>query len=245
MPPCQRQQSAVFASRERTCNQEGFQSCGRLQRGLPAQCCEEAGPSASNSDVMSNAAAVYHVMIENQPGRWDFGWEALVAVGTLSLAGFTVWLAWSTRKLAKETAQDVAATFRLVLIDAGDGWAAYSYPGNEGGSGSVAVKNVGPGPALNAHVAVTVRFNGHTETTLSAGLGSVGPRQSGRAQMTNLPRFDAGKPLELDVACSYEDLAGARHRTVFAYRSQAAELTADSPPMLRLPLNNTEVSRLT
>jgi hypothetical protein len=39
---------------------------------------------------------------------WQFGWEALVAIGTLALALATVGLAWSTRNLASETAEEVS-----------------------------------------------------------------------------------------------------------------------------------------
>jgi hypothetical protein len=38
---------------------------------------------------------------------WAFGWEALVAIGTLALAGATAWLAFKTAGLADTTAQEV------------------------------------------------------------------------------------------------------------------------------------------
>jgi hypothetical protein len=41
------------------------------------------------------------------PSPWGFGWEGLVAIGTLALAVSTVLLAISTRSLAKKTAQAV------------------------------------------------------------------------------------------------------------------------------------------
>lgn len=40
-------------------------------------------------------------------GPWEFGWDALVALGTLALAGATLTLALATRSLAKETAEEV------------------------------------------------------------------------------------------------------------------------------------------
>jgi hypothetical protein len=47
---------------------------------------------------------------------WEFGWEALVAIGTLSLAVFTGYLGWKTRTLAKSTADEVAAQARPLLV---------------------------------------------------------------------------------------------------------------------------------
>jgi hypothetical protein len=45
---------------------------------------------------------------------WEFGWEALVAIGTLVLALATAGLAWSTRNLAKETSEEVSHSKRQV-----------------------------------------------------------------------------------------------------------------------------------
>jgi hypothetical protein len=74
---------------------------------------------------------------------WEFGWEALVAIGTIGLATVTGYLAWTTRGLARETAAEVAAQSRPVLI-----------PGERlnyrltSGVIEVPVRNVGGGPAL-------------------------------------------------------------------------------------------------
>jgi hypothetical protein len=48
------------------------------------------------------------------PSPWKFGWEALVAIGTLVLAAATGGLAWSTRSLAKKTAEEVRHSGQLV-----------------------------------------------------------------------------------------------------------------------------------
>jgi len=47
---------------------------------------------------------------------WAFGWEALVAIGTLLLASATFILARSTRQLARETAVEVEAQWRPILV---------------------------------------------------------------------------------------------------------------------------------
>lgn len=48
-------------------------------------------------------------------GGWEFGWEALVAIGTLALAFVTLALALSTRALARGTSREVEHTGKLVL----------------------------------------------------------------------------------------------------------------------------------
>jgi hypothetical protein len=45
-----------------------------------------------------------------------FGWEALVAIGTIFLALVTAGLAWSTRRLAAATASEVEAQRRPILV---------------------------------------------------------------------------------------------------------------------------------
>jgi hypothetical protein len=45
---------------------------------------------------------------------WEWGWDALVAIGTLALAVVTVVLAWSTRRMARAAAQDVARNAGVV-----------------------------------------------------------------------------------------------------------------------------------
>lgn len=45
---------------------------------------------------------------------WEFGWDALVAIGTLALAGATLTLAFATRSLSKKTAEEVEQSTRQV-----------------------------------------------------------------------------------------------------------------------------------
>jgi hypothetical protein len=44
---------------------------------------------------------------------WQVGWDALVAGGTIGLAIFTAWLAWTTRSLARQTSSEVEHTALL------------------------------------------------------------------------------------------------------------------------------------
>jgi hypothetical protein len=57
-------------------------------------------------------------------GPWTFGWEALVAIGTLvlaigtlGLASATLWLASTTRTVARLTRSEIEGTIRPLLVD--------------------------------------------------------------------------------------------------------------------------------
>jgi hypothetical protein len=47
---------------------------------------------------------------------WEFGWSALVAIGTLLLAVGTGWLGWQTRRLAQQTKREVASHEKPRLV---------------------------------------------------------------------------------------------------------------------------------
>jgi hypothetical protein len=64
-------------------------------------------PTASSIAMLSS-------IVSAAPSSWEFGWEALVAIGTLALALVTAALAWSTRNLAAKTATEVEHSGRLV-----------------------------------------------------------------------------------------------------------------------------------
>ncbi|MFC8263868.1 hypothetical protein ACFUNF_41295 [Streptomyces sp. NPDC057291] len=97
------------------------------------------------------------VVIETAAHPWEFGWDALVAIGTLVLAAFTWRLAARTRQLAKETAADQRAQWRPVLIphhntpeelDSGNPSPAVKFK-RVAEDLSVYVRNAGRGPALH------------------------------------------------------------------------------------------------
>jgi hypothetical protein len=84
---------------------------------------------------------------------WSFGWEALVAIGTLSLAAVTLALVLATRSLARQASAAIRAEWRPVLLVRGRVPAevrghqrGIAY--NEG-TLSIFVENVGRGPALD------------------------------------------------------------------------------------------------
>lgn len=80
---------------------------------------------------------------------WEFGWDALVAVGTLLLALATAYLALRTRTLAKASEADLRVQWRPVILPASDSPSTrgISYDESEG-SLRVRVRNAGRGPAL-------------------------------------------------------------------------------------------------
>src|SRR4051794_21404129 len=82
---------------------------------------------------------------------WGFGWEALVALGTLGLAVATGGLAWLTKRLASAARDDERAQWRPVLVPD-------RYRNSRGmplqiGQGAAEVvirmRNAGRGPALH------------------------------------------------------------------------------------------------
>jgi hypothetical protein len=79
---------------------------------------------------------------------WEFGWDALVAVGTLLLALATFSLALRTGNLAKWSEADVRAQWRPNILPASDSLTrAIVYDESEH-SLCVRVQNAGRGPAL-------------------------------------------------------------------------------------------------
>jgi hypothetical protein len=191
---------------------------------------------------------VVHTVVHTQlhtGSAWGFGWEALVAIGTIGLATFTAWLAWSTRRLVGETEQDVRSEFRPVLIGGTGGGLLITYTaGQPHGQTTVAVKNVGPGPALNitAKLRMTAPKAWKSETRQ---LGTVGPGQPGSANID--VAVDSLDPNGLSVICEvefiYEDLAEARHHTILSYDAAPAATSPDRNNIIRVkvPIKETQV----
>lgn len=85
-------------------------------------------------------------MLTSAAHPWAFGWEALVAIGTLTLAAGTVALAWTTRRLAAESAADLRSQWRpLLLPGEATHWLQYDEAKKQL---IVPIRNAGRGPAL-------------------------------------------------------------------------------------------------
>ncbi|TMR94890.1 hypothetical protein [Nonomuraea basaltis] len=81
---------------------------------------------------------------------WTWGWDAVVALGTLSLAGFTVRLAARTRELAQQSAADLRAQWRPVLLPAVPSTTTPDPPlSYDGPTIIVRIRNAGRGPAIH------------------------------------------------------------------------------------------------
>lgn len=84
--------------------------------------------------------------------EWAFGWEALVAIGTLALALATGHLAWATKRTADAARDEQAGQWRPVIIPLDSG---FWYSDDDGSvSVEVTLENQGRGPALCVHAAL-------------------------------------------------------------------------------------------
>ncbi|MFG2811470.1 COG1361 family protein [Streptomyces massasporeus] len=164
---------------------------------------------------------VIEVVIETAAHPWEFGWDALVAIGTLVLAAFTWRLAARTRQLAKETAADQRAQWRPVLIphhntpeelDSGNPLPAVKFK-RVAEHLSVYVRNAGRGPALH------VRAQLQGELTLANpwdwSIGALAPGDVQELYFLPVP----GAQSALQVLLDYRDLAGRSYSTSITIRA--------------------------
>ena len=158
---------------------------------------------------------------------WEFGWDALVAIGTLTLAGVTGILAAVTSRmasktsdLATETAEDVRSGVRPVLIDAaGRAKPTLSMDGSvDVGTLTLSVGNAGRGPALNVYAYAFVASKAFAKRTPSVIVGNVEPGEPATIELREVPSVDTSESREsylaLRVVCVYSDLAGRLYHTV-------------------------------
>jgi hypothetical protein len=125
---------------------------------------------------------------------WDFGWDALVAIGTLSLAAATFVLVMATYKVSKQGDREIRALSRPVVLlqeltdvrpESRTGrtrWPGIRYDGE--GRFTITAKNHGPGPALN--VMAWVQVGGGQELSDDSG-GTMAPGDSAQFEWTELP----------------------------------------------------------
>lgn len=168
---------------------------------------------------------------------WAWGWDALVALGTLLLAAgtgilalFTARLATRTSELAQESAADLRAQWRPFLLPAGDvdsyqhgstpatqprppsaAWdpgVTYSDGNRETREFSVRIRNAGRGPAL--HVRAQLELAGVTGS-FSPQSRALGALSTGDVQVLSfrIPQFEESAQLLLD----YRDLADVPYAT--------------------------------
>jgi hypothetical protein len=130
---------------------------------------------------------------------WTFGWDALVAIGTLSLAAGTGWLAWTTRKVARADLESLRAQWRPMLLPYGE--PTFTSDAETGSwTGLISVQNRGRGPAL--YVRATLDPANVSPDHWS--LGAISPDEARELRFGALPMLDVRYQLLLD----YRDLAG-------------------------------------
>jgi hypothetical protein len=136
-----------------------------------------------------------------------FLWEGLTAVATLVLAAGTVYLAWSTRKVARGTQAEVLAQWRPVLLPSPDAADRKSvgYSIDEGRL-FVKVRNAGRGPAL--FIRARLDPGGFSPDNWS--LGALAPDDQ------VLLRFVMPQPTseQMQLLFDYRDLTGLTHSSV-------------------------------
>lgn len=84
---------------------------------------------------------------------FEWGWDALVAIGTLTLAAATMLLAWSTQRAAKATALDVSTQWRPAIVPGVEAELIYT-PDER--LAMVRVRNAGRGPAFHVEAALSI-----------------------------------------------------------------------------------------
>jgi len=96
-----------------------------------------------------------------------------VAFATLLLASVTGWLAWTTRRLARATAEEVVGQIRPVVVPIGD--TAHAQEADEDRwpeyfDVKIGLRNIGAGPALNFNM--TIGEGSRSEPLVALGAGS-------------------------------------------------------------------------
>ncbi|WP_405856894.1 hypothetical protein OG407_09615 [Streptomyces sp. NBC_01515] len=174
---------------------------------------------------------------------WSLRWEAAVAIGTILLTFVTGGLAWSTRQLAQETAADLQAQWRPLLLPVGE-WEERSgrmitYPLGIRYSGNtlrVRIRNSGRGPALR--VQAKLEYEGRR---------AFGPADwsSGALEDGNIKWLRFENALfedEATLRITYDDLAGRPHSTEsIIKRRAAAVLLCDVQVIDGLPSRTTKI----
>jgi hypothetical protein len=111
--------------------------------------------------------------IAEAAGPWTLGWEFILALVTLLLALFTGWLAWTTRRLARTTVQEVQGQTRPVVVPVRDTVQASGEQGDQPFNYfnvTIRLRNIGAGPALNFDL--TIGEGSASEPLPALGAGS-------------------------------------------------------------------------
>jgi hypothetical protein len=175
---------------------------------------------------------------ETGTSPWEFGWEALVALGTFTLAAATAFLAWKTWTLATTTAREVEAAERHAQTAADA--VAVSRAGLEGSVRPVLTEPLGlQGPAVDLFesdgsliVSLFLRNVGHGIAFFrDAALGWEdgeyrwhGQARSGTLPAGEVARFEFSIPLLGESAL---DLPALLERGAFSIKVEYSDLVGN------------------
>jgi hypothetical protein len=194
-------------------------------------------------------------VVVQQPDAWGWTPTTVAAGATALLAVLTAALAWSTRRLAKATREDVRSEFRPILIGSAtgeDGSAALEVEPAMLGTGRASLilflTNVGPGPAMN--IKVTPKSFGFLEDSQGATVerGSLGPGEKNIHQSIRFedeafyeewPK-DAAFGYSFEVA--YEDLNEHSYKTFLRYERKVGETVPGTQKIFKIRVVDTKVS---
>jgi hypothetical protein len=167
------------------------------------------------------------------PDPWEWGWDALVALGTIGLAVVTFLLAVGTFITARAAAEDVRADWRPVIVPADDvevDWVADEQLVVLG------IRNIGQGGACDVDAALAL--NGmYTPASLFA------PGETNAINFTVVPPGNTletyfsgikAKPHEGELVIDYSDLNGRRYGSRIDIRETTAYLPKQEFPVLRM-----------
>src|SRR4051812_7525762 len=171
----------------------------------------DAGSAHRSPPVLGSFSGVNAAEAATEASPWSFGWEALVAIGTLGLAVATVVLALVTRALAESSTKEVRAQWRPVILpglDRPQHRAALDVlmSSSQKVHLSVRIRNAGRGPAL--YVRAYLEPGGISPQTWS--LGALAPEDELTLHFV-LDRQGPESPSQL--LFDYRDLAGRAHST--------------------------------
>ncbi|HYI36255.1 MAG TPA: hypothetical protein VEX39_06610 [Thermoleophilaceae bacterium] len=173
------------------------------------------------------------------PGPWEFGWEALVAIGTLGLAGATALLARTTRDVSQATGRQVSVDQQQILqaqrpvlvpqalIDSTTQLA--DDPQIDKGDILVAISNVGPGPAISV-TAVLFRPNSTDVSGRARPIEAVAARFDEELRFTasgEHAAYSGADTVYLKGQIRYRDVAGTKYTTDFTWHSGGNAYTYD------------------
>lgn len=145
---------------------------------------------------------------------FTWGWDSLVAIGTLALAAGTAWLAWQTRAMARASRDDERAQWRPALAPSQTGDVEYD---DTSGQMAFEVRNVGRGPAfgIGAQLRSGKRPLGASHPSGPGRATALAPGESFtlRCRITDPDRRIRGMVIEAEI--SYYDITERWHRSIF------------------------------